>query len=77
MYKRCMAVLLCTLFTAALLGTLHAQDLQKALKRVFPWKGPEIGSVAQDFELKTFNGKTFKLSDNRGKITVLEMGACT
>ena len=77
MHKRLLAGCLCAMFTVMFFENLLAQDLQKELSRVFPWKGPEIGSVVKDFELKTYEGKTFRLSDQRGKIIVLEMGACT
>lgn len=77
MYKRLWVGLVCGLFVLVLFEDLFAQDLEKELARFFPWRGPEIGSVVQDFELKAYEGKKFKLSDNRGKIIVLEMGACT
>ena len=77
MCKRLFVGILCSLFTVMLFENLLAQDLQKKLSRIFPWKGPEIGSVVKDFELTTYDGKNFKLSDQRGKIVVLEMGACT
>lgn len=34
-----------------------------------------IGTVAADFELKTFDGGTFRLSDHKGKIVVLDFWA--
>ncbi len=77
MGKRLVICLLCVLCTMMLFETLSAQDLQKKYSSVFPWKGPEVGSVVKDFELKTYEGKVFKLSAQRGKIIVLEMGACT
>jgi cytochrome oxidase Cu insertion factor (SCO1/SenC/PrrC family) len=77
MNKQIVALLFCAVFIAALTQSVFAKDLQKELARVFPWKGPEIGSVVNDFELKTYEGKNFKLSEQRGKIVVLEMGACT
>lgn len=77
MCKRLFVCLLSALFTLILFENLLAQDLQKELSRFFPWEGPEIGSVVKDFEIKTYDGKNFKLSDQLGKILVLEMGACT
>ena len=41
------------------------------------WQGPEIGAVVEDFELPLLDGGTFKLSDQRGRILAIEMGACT
>ena len=40
-------------------------------------KHPPIGAVLQDFTLKDVNGKPVKLSDYRGKIFTMELGACT
>jgi cytochrome oxidase Cu insertion factor (SCO1/SenC/PrrC family) len=40
-------------------------------------KHPPIGSVLPDFVLKDVNGKPVKLSDYRGKIFTMELGACT
>ncbi len=77
MGKRLVICILCVLCTIMLFETLSAQDLQKKYSSIFPWKGPEVGSVVKDFELKTYEGKDFKLSAQRGRIIVLEMGACT
>ncbi|MEE8382623.1 MAG: hypothetical protein V3R78_12200 [Thermodesulfobacteriota bacterium] len=77
MFKRLLVCFLCSLFTLVLFEDLRALDLQEKLKSIFPWEGPQIGSVVKNFELKTYEGKDFKLSDQRGKIVVLEMGACT
>ena len=77
MVKRLLVCFLCSLFTLVLFEDLRAQDLQEKRKSIFTWEGPQIGSVVKNFELKTYEGKDFKLSDQRGKIVVLEMGACT
>lgn len=77
MCKRLLVGLLFAMLAAMPFENLLAQDLQKELARIFPWEGPEIGSVIKDFELKTYGAKDFKLSDQHGKIVVLEMGACT
>jgi cytochrome oxidase Cu insertion factor (SCO1/SenC/PrrC family) len=79
MYKRLLAciIILHALFTVVLIENVLAKNLQEELKRIFPWEGPQVGSVVKDFELKTYDGRNFRLSDQRGKIVVLEMGACT
>ncbi len=43
-----------------------------AADSVFVQKNLTIGATAPDFEGKTFDGQTFKLSDYRGKVVVLE-----
>lgn len=58
-------------------GRLGRGRMVRDGRAMMGWKGPEIGSEVKDFELKTYEGGTFKLSDQRGKILVLEMGACT
>ncbi len=40
-------------------------------------KHSPIGSVLKDFTLNDVNGKPVKLSDYRGKIFTMELGACT
>ena len=79
MKRSIMASLLCMMFTVMLFDTLLAQDTRQRRRprMMSPWRGPEIGSVVDDFELKTYEGKVFKLSEQRGKIVVLEIGACT
>ena len=79
MYKRLSAcmVMLHALLTVVFIENVLAKNLQEELKRIFPWEGPHIGSVVKDFELKTYDGRNFRLSNQRGKIVVLEMGACT
>ena len=78
-WKRVWVVLLCICFTVLLVDDILAQDKQKQKRprRAPRWKGPEIGSVIQDFELPTLDGKKFKLSDHRGEIIIIELGACT
>ena len=78
-WKRVWVVLLCICFTVLLVDDILAQDQQKKKRtsRAPRWKGPDIGSVIQDFELPTLDGKKFKLSDHRGEIIIIELGACT
>ena len=40
-------------------------------------KRPQIGTILKDFTLKDVHGKPVKLSDYRGKIVTMELGACT
>jgi len=40
-------------------------------------KDPDVGTVVKDFSLQTADGKTFTLSENKGKIIILEFGACS
>ena len=57
-----------------------AQEQKKRATRStsrWKWKGPELGSEIKDFELEFLDGGTFKLSENRGKIIAIELGACT
>ena len=80
MKRSIVASLLCIVFTVMLFDTLLAQDTRQRRqrpRRMMRWTGPEIGTVIADFELKTYEGKVFKLSEHRDKIVVLEMGACT
>jgi len=39
--------------------------------------GPPVGEVVKDFELPILGEGTFKLSEQKGKIVVIELGACT
>ncbi len=78
--KRIWVALLCILLTILPVGDLFAQEQkqqQQTRKRGPRWKGPEIGSVIKDFELPILGGGKFKLSDYRGKIVIIELGACT
>lgn len=78
--KRVWVALLCIVFALLIVDNLFAQDQQQRRRRRrarWPWKGPEIGSVIRDFELPTVDGKKFKLSDHRGEIVIIELGACT
>ncbi len=66
----------CIMFVLA--GSLFAEDKSKDKSGKKPrWEGPPVGTVIRDFELPLLAGGTFRLSDQRGKILVLEMGACT
>jgi len=60
--------------SGSLLAKEQSEDKQKKKPR---WQGLPIGSVVKNFELPLLAGGTFRLSDQRGKILVLEMGACT
>ena len=77
--KRLWAVLLCICFTLLLFDSLFAQEQQqRSRQRRSPsWSGPELGTVIKDFELPILGGGTFKLSDHKDKIVVIELGACT
>ncbi len=79
MKKKILAVLLCMAFGFMLFSSAFAQEKEQKRPRRprFPWKGPEIGTLIPDFELKLADGKSFKLSDQRGRIIVIELGACT
>ena len=59
-------------------GSMFAQNKSKDKSGKKPrWQGPPVGTVVRDFELPLLDGGTFRLSDQRGRILVLEMGACT
>ena len=53
----------------ALAGALLWQDLQPEVT------GEETGPVAPDFALEQMNGETFRLSDHRGEVVVLNIWA--
>jgi len=80
-WKRVWVALLCICFAVLLVDNVFAQDQQRQRqnrqRRMPRWKGPEIGSVIQDFELPTLDGEKFKLSDHRREIIIIELGACT
>lgn len=76
--KRLWVGLLCFCFVFLFFENANAQDRSKRAQRKRPgWKGPPIGKVVKDFELPILDGGKFKLSDQRGKIVVIELGACT
>ena len=68
---------LCIAFLLIFINNSLAQERpQRRAKRTRP-KAPEVGTFAKDFSLKTTDGKPFTLSEQKGKIVVLEFGACT
>ncbi len=72
--------LLCIVMTLMLFDSLIiAQERQQRQRRTreWPWKGPPIGTEIKDFELPILSGGSFKLSDMRGQIVIIELGACT
>ncbi len=71
------ASFLCFVFLLLFIKNIFAQESPEQRTRRTRAKAPEIGIVAKDFTLKTTDGKDFTLSDYRGKIVVLEFGACT
>ena len=76
MSKRFWACLLCIVLTLVFFENLISQERQRR-ERTRP-QGPPIGSIVEDFELKTVDGETFRLSDFKGeKIVAIELGACT
>ncbi len=81
MKRRIMVSLLCIAFALLFFDSVFAQQetKQKRQRRSrFPWK-PEmnIGDKVQDFELQLLDGGTFKLSEKKGTIIVIELGACS
>ena len=69
---------LCAVWIMTVFDIGSAQNRRQRMQADWSfWKGPDIGSVIGDFERVTYDGDSFKLSDKRGKILVLEMGACT
>ena len=75
--RRVWVSLLCICFTLLLFDNVLAQDRPQRRTSRWGWVGPDIGWVVADFELKILDGKTFKLSDHKGEIVVLEFGAVT
>lgn len=76
--RRVWVSLLCICFTLLLFDNLLAQDSTRQQRRRMPRPtAPPIGSVIKDFELPILGEGTFKLSEQKGKIVVIELGACT
>jgi len=78
------AGLLCILLLVGLAGSVFAQEEQEKPQKQqrqrqsrFRWKGPDIGTQIQDFELPILTGGDFMLSEHKGKIVIIELGACT
>ncbi|KPK87769.1 hypothetical protein AMJ80_11740 [bacterium SM23_31] len=77
-WKRVWVSLLCICFTLLLFDNLLAQDRPQPSQRRMDWQPEmEIGDTVRDFELPILGGGTFKLSEQKGKIVVMELGACT
>jgi cytochrome oxidase Cu insertion factor (SCO1/SenC/PrrC family) len=75
-----MASLLCLVFVVLLFDSVLAQDrTQQRGRKDRPERKPavEIGDVVKDFELPILDGGKFKLSEKRGTIVVIELGACS
>ena len=64
-------VLLCALCGMAI---SQARTRRKGRREV---QHPAVGETLEDFELKDIEGNPVKLSDFKGRIFVLELGACT
>ena len=79
MKKKLWVSLLCMMFVSLLLNNLFAQQKTERRRMRMPHReGPPIGTIVKDFELRSTDGSTFRLSDFRGKkIVVLEFGAST
>ncbi|MBW7995947.1 MAG: hypothetical protein FVQ81_05115 [Candidatus Glassbacteria bacterium] len=74
-WKRAWTGLVCVCLVLLLFDSVLAQE--RTRRRQPGWQGPPIGAVVEDFELPLVDGGTFKLSDQRGRILAIEMGACT
>ena len=77
--KKVWVGLLCIFLLVVLAGNLIAQEEKQERQRRprFSWKGPDLGTEIQDFELPILGGENFKLSEHKGEIIVIELGACT
>jgi len=74
---RIYACLLCIAFLLIPVSNLIGQErTNRPRKREHP-PIPKVGTFAKDFSLKTADGETFKLSEHKGRIIILEFGACT
>ena len=77
-WKRAWMGLVCVCLALLLFDSVLAQERPRRRRGGRPgWQGPPIGAVVEDFELPLVAGGTFKLSDQRGRILAIEMGACT
>jgi len=78
MNKKFWVGFLCIVFTLMLFDNLISQETERPRRQRPRREGPPVGSVVKDFELKTADGETFRLSDFKGeKFVVIELGACT
>ena len=76
--RRLWVGLLCICFALMLFDNLNAQERRRRPRGGMQrWKGPPIGTEVRDFELPLLDGGSFKLSEKRGTIIVIELGACT
>lgn len=76
-WRRVWVSLLCISFTLLLFDNVFAQDSTRQLSRRPRRTGPPVGEAVKDFELPILGEGTFKLSEQKGKIVVIELGACT
>lgn len=67
------AVALIALFTVAIVQAMDKKDIDKSVETA--GSGIAIGVKAPDFELKTLDGKSVKLSDLQGKKVILNFWA--
>jgi peroxiredoxin len=67
------AVALIALFTVAIVQAMDKNDIDKSVETT--GSGIAIGVKAPDFELKTLDGKSLKLSDLQGKKVILNFWA--
>jgi hypothetical protein len=78
--KKVWVGLLCLLLIVILAGQTFAQEKetqkQPQRKSRGSWKVPNLGTEIQDFELPILGGGSFKLSGLKGKIVIIELGAC-
>ncbi|MCM3764633.1 peroxiredoxin [Neobacillus niacini] len=78
MWKKVIAaVLLISLLTVAIVQAVNKQtkEPEPASQTAASQKGPAVGSMAPDFELKTLTGETVKLSNLKGKKVMLNFWA--
>ena len=79
MKKLFLACLLCIVLSGVSSGNLFSQEkLQERLSKKEAPKGLPVGTKVEDFKLKTYDGRVFKLTDyTNKKIVIFELGAIT